>query len=79
MIDELRLYSRQIGIYKQNNTRVNNEISFYHNYNVLINTVQGEKDESSGKFLMKSHLFCSVNRGLFSDVWLVMPLAKPFH
>lgn len=57
IVDKLRLHSGKVGIYKLNITRVNNEISLYHNRSALISTVQGGKDESSGDFLMKSHYF----------------------
>lgn len=65
IVDKLRLRSDKVGIYKLSITRVNNEISFYHNCNALINTVQGGKDESSGDFLMKSHLFLKLIGGYF--------------
>lgn len=39
MADKLKLLSVEVGINKQNNTRVNNGIFVYHNHKVLINTV----------------------------------------
>lgn len=57
MVDKLRLCSGELGIYKQNNIKVNSGIYLYYNYKILINRVQSGKEEYSGNFFMKSYLF----------------------